>query len=580
MTANDGSAVLRGAGATDVGRVRSNNQDQFMLRPEALLWVVADGMGGHRGGEVASDMACKEMARIYHERTIDSLVQAVSSANRVVHEAGLADPDLRGMGTTLVALAVVAPDDSEGSPGATSRDEVLAIANVGDSRAYRLSGGELSQLTEDHSLVADMVREGRLAPDEAETHPQKNILTRVLGVYDEIPVDIVTVTPHAGDRYLLCSDGLFNEVAESEIAAVLRRLDDPEEAADELVRLSLANGARDNTTVVIVDVIDTTGGGGTPGRLGAAAPSAMSGTGPVGGLGVDQPGPATQPIGVITAEPVTTASPAPAAASAPATDLAERTLDMSDDAEASGGGPEGRMSRRAKRKQAKRNGGGAEPKPRRFTWRVALFLLVLVGLFGGVVATIQWWAKAVYYVGFDEDQVAIYHGRPGGVLWIDPDVVDESPLERADIEQYAPEHHDSIEEGVEHSSEAEAAEFVETLTDRATFYLVRLSGDRVAVSLNRPGSDPDVVEQSSLARDDLSEDEQDDLANGRSFDSQEDAEAYVDRLETAVEDRRAEEDEDEDEASEGADDTAAPPPPAEENAATEPADGGLESNDP
>ena len=154
------------------------------------------------------------------------------------------------MGTTIVAIALV--DDGRGEP-------VLAIANVGDSRAYRLAGLELEQLTADHSLVADLVREGSLSPEEAAVHPQRNILTRVLGVYDDVPVDHVTVVPHNGDRSVLCSDGLFNEVPEPAIASVLRRLADPADAAHELVRLANEGGGRDNVTVVVVDVVDDAG---------------------------------------------------------------------------------------------------------------------------------------------------------------------------------------------------------------------------------------------------------------------------------------------------------------------------------
>ena len=158
MTAMAGSTELRSGGASDTGRVRTNNQDSFLTRDDIGLWVVADGMGGHRGGEVASQIVCETIDRSFARHTIDGLVEAIEGANAAVYQAGSGDPDLSGMGTTIVALALV--DDGEG-------DEVLAIANVGDSRAYRLSGNELEQLTNDHSLVADLVREGSLSPEEA-----------------------------------------------------------------------------------------------------------------------------------------------------------------------------------------------------------------------------------------------------------------------------------------------------------------------------------------------------------------------------------------------------------------------------
>ncbi|MGH2477127.1 MAG: protein phosphatase 2C domain-containing protein, partial [Candidatus Limnocylindrales bacterium] len=174
MTAMAGRTALRWGGATHVGRVRSTNDDNYMARDDIGLWAVADGMGGHRGGDVASAIASEAVGRSFAEHTVDGLVEAIEQANQAVYETAAGDPDLTGMGTTMVALAVV---DEDG-------DEVLAIANVGDSRVYRYSVGELEQLTDDHSLVADLVREGSLSPEEAAVHPQRNIVTRALGVSD------------------------------------------------------------------------------------------------------------------------------------------------------------------------------------------------------------------------------------------------------------------------------------------------------------------------------------------------------------------------------------------------------------
>ena len=145
------------------------------------------------------------------------------------------------------------------SDDAGRRTRPAVIANVGDSRAYLFRDGELTQLTEDHSLVADLMREGRITEAEAEVHPQRNIVTRVLGVYDQVDVDLWPVDPVRGDRFLLCSDGLFNEVPSGQIAAVLRRLDDPQDAAAELVRLANEGGGRDNVTVLVLDVVDDGG---------------------------------------------------------------------------------------------------------------------------------------------------------------------------------------------------------------------------------------------------------------------------------------------------------------------------------
>src|SRR5215210_1358333 len=234
---------LRYGSSSDTGRVRANNQDSML--EEGTLFAVADGMGGHTGGEVASSVAVQAL-REYRE---EGLTRAVKLANRAVWARADDEPGLRGMGTTMTALSLV--------PAGTDDDgDVLLIANVGDSRTYLFRDGELTQVTQDHSLVEDLVREGQITEAEARIHPQRNILTRVLGNEPDVEVDEFPVIPVAGDRYLLCSDGLFNELEDDRIAAVLRRIADPGEAARELVRLANEGGGRDNITVVVVDVVD------------------------------------------------------------------------------------------------------------------------------------------------------------------------------------------------------------------------------------------------------------------------------------------------------------------------------------
>jgi PPM family protein phosphatase len=432
VTARTGRTRLRWGGATDVGRVRSNNQDQYVARDDVGLWAVADGMGGHRGGEVASEIACDTLARSFDHHTVDGLVDAIERANKAVYRAGADDPELTGMGTTVVALAVVGDEDGD------QTDELLAIANVGDSRGYRWSGGELDQLTTDHSLVADLVREGSLSPDEAATHPQRNILTRVLGVYDDVPVDAFTVDPRHGDRYVLCSDGLFNEVPEPAIASVLRRLADPADAAEELVRQALEGGGRDNITVVVVDVVDDGGR--------AAAASAA--------LGVD--GEPTRQSAVV---------PTPGGAYTDVDDYgaagrrrrrvprrAEPGPDLADDDVVADDEPTGRGARHA-----------AGPR-RRVTWRVLLFTVVLLALIGGALATIQWYASSTYFVGFEGDRVAIFKGRPGGLLWIEPELVEVTDLAR---ERVPAARRLDIADGKEQSSLADAHHYVANVTEQA-----------------------------------------------------------------------------------------------------------------
>jgi len=412
------STVLRWAGATDVGRVRSNNQDRYLVRTG--LWVVADGMGGHRGGEIASELACEAMGDRFGDPTVDGLLDAIDAANTAVHTAGNNDPDLSGMGTTVVALALVDEDD----------EQVLAVANVGDSRAYRLTGGEFEQLTEDHSLVADMVREGSLSPEEASSHPQRNILTRVLGVYDEIPVDVLTVVPHPGERFLLCSDGLFNEVSEDGIAAVLRRLADPGDAAEELVRLAVEGGGRDNVTVVVVDVMSDGGqAAASSATLGAAGSTAESELAPFSG-------------GAYSSD----------------------TMDDEDS--------DPRRFWRGGRRGGDggdEDGDGDRPRhttgrrPRRFTWRVVLFLLLVVAVLGGAFATIQWYGRSAYFVGFSGDEVAIFRGRPGGLLWIDPSLESTTGLDRDEVPA---DTIDALVAGKEVTSLEEAEAYVGRLEER------------------------------------------------------------------------------------------------------------------
>lgn len=228
---------------TNVGIKREANQDSYATAPGIV--VVADGMGGHRGGEVASSLAVQEVIARFDRPDLDRLVSSVTAANRRILEAGAADFDLRGMGTTLVALGMIQVDG----------ETILGAVNVGDSRMYRLVGTELQQVTEDHSLVAELIREGRLNQQEAKVHPQRNVVTRALGVVEHVEVDAMHLHPNLGDRYLLCSDGLVDEVDPKPILQVLADERDPQVAADRLVDAANAAGGNDNITVVIVDIV-------------------------------------------------------------------------------------------------------------------------------------------------------------------------------------------------------------------------------------------------------------------------------------------------------------------------------------
>jgi len=230
--------------STDVGRVRKSNQDRLLV--SAPMFVVADGMGGHQAGEVAALLAVEHLADNTNPSSVDDLLALIDDANSAIIGRANDDPSTRGMGTTIVVLAGIELDDGP----------VLGVANVGDSRLYRRADEGLAQITEDHSLVETLVRDGRLTHEAAAVHPQRNILTRALGIDTKVLIDSWLLTPVIGDRYLLCSDGLFNELSAGEIHTILDEVESPDEASRRLVSEACAAGGHDNVTVVVVDVID------------------------------------------------------------------------------------------------------------------------------------------------------------------------------------------------------------------------------------------------------------------------------------------------------------------------------------
>ena len=232
--------------ATDPGRVRSGNEDAYVAEP--LIFGVADGMGGHQAGEVASAIAATILRdRLSGGATPDLMVAAVVEANAAIFQAAHTNAEQRGMGTTLTALAA--------APGGGGANR-LVIANVGDSRTYLWRAGRLRRVTIDHSYVQELVSTGHISEEEARSHPRRNIVTRALGIEPTVRVDTWVQPIVAGDRYVLCSDGLVDEVDDDEIARILDAHADPQAAADALVDAANTNGGRDNTTVVVVDVVD------------------------------------------------------------------------------------------------------------------------------------------------------------------------------------------------------------------------------------------------------------------------------------------------------------------------------------
>ena len=237
---------LRPFGLTDAGKVRQNNEDALLVGEgeDETLFVVADGIGGFEAGEVASSLAVDVLKDLPPG---ESFKAAIGEANRRIVAAGRGDEKLSGMGTTVVAIRF----------GGTQGEPVAEVAHVGDSRAYLMRGGDMKPITEDHSLVAELVRSGDLTRDQAAEHPQKNLITRALGADEEVEVDTAILPIEAGDRILLCSDGLSDMVSEAGISEILAQSpDDPERAARGLLSAALDAGGNDNITVVVVDVME------------------------------------------------------------------------------------------------------------------------------------------------------------------------------------------------------------------------------------------------------------------------------------------------------------------------------------
>jgi serine/threonine protein phosphatase PrpC len=403
---------LRAGAATDVGRVRTVNQDCFLVKDG--LWAVADGMGGHAAGDVAARVAVETLRDAYSRGAGgDALVEAIRQANEAVWQRARSDSALRGMGTTLTALAAA---DGDGA-------DSLVVANVGDSRAYLFERGELSQLTADHSLVEEMVRAGELSPHEAAGHPQRHIVTRALGIEPDIEVDTWIITPHPGDRFVVCSDGLSNEVAARDMVQVLREEPDAQAAADRLVEMAKAHGGTDNITVIVLDVSDDAGDqvGGGGGRTAGA-----------GGNGAGIPD-ALAPDLTETGLPVISTRPPPSD-EAPASALA----------------------------RASRTTFSTYRSPRRLTVRVLLFVVALLLILGGAAAFVVWYARASYYVGLQGTQLVIFQGRPGGVLWFKPTVAERTDVTTAEVPRRML---GQLDQGMSEPSRAAADDFVRNLVD-------------------------------------------------------------------------------------------------------------------
>jgi len=249
---------FRSAGATDIGRLREADEDAFLVDEERALYLVADGMGGHQGGGYASQKALElireEIIKLEQvqeitqplqtlgERTLTQsrLLRGIQRTNQELFDTSLKEPHLRGMGTTLTALQF--------------DDRYANFAHIGDSRAYQIRENRIAQLTEDHSWVQEQVKLGVLSPEEAKNHPLKNIITRSIGHEREIKADLIKTEYQAGDKYLLCSDGLTNMVQDEEVLKMVCE-NDLESAVSRLIERANQEGGYDNITIILVEVL-------------------------------------------------------------------------------------------------------------------------------------------------------------------------------------------------------------------------------------------------------------------------------------------------------------------------------------
>jgi protein phosphatase len=409
------SIALRYAARSDVGLVRSNNQDSAYAGPHLL--VVADGMGGHAGGDVASSVAVAALAPLDGEShgpddALDELERALEGAREEIIARTEADPELAGMGTTVTAIL--------------RAGNKLAMVHLGDSRGYLFREGVLTQVTTDHTFVQHLVNTGKITPEEAEHHPQRSVVMRVLGDFDiDIAPDLSVREARPGDRWLLCSDGLSGFVSGDTIARTLYEVPDVDACAERLVQLALRAGGGDNVTVLVADVLDLD--------------DLPDGTGPttsaqvVGSAAVNRDRPTSAADG-----PAARAAELSRVANTPARGVEVVAADADATSEAD-----------------------EEPaRPRRRVRTLVLWLVALVVLAGGLTGFYRW-TQTQFYVGVDDDVVAIYRGIPQAIGPITlSDVVERSDLALADLPPYV---QDRVEQTIHTASLDDARERVRLL---------------------------------------------------------------------------------------------------------------------
>jgi PPM family protein phosphatase len=387
--------LLEHHGVTDPGKVRKNNEDSLLVGEgrDETLFAVADGIGGFEAGEVASSIATEALKEL---EPLSPLEDAIREANRRILAAARGDEKLSGMGTTVVAMRF----------GGTREEPTAEISHVGDSRAYLLRGDDLKPVTEDHSLVAELVRSGDLTRAQASEHPQKNLITRALGAEEEVDVDTAVLPVEAGDRLLLCSDGLSDMVPETKMLDLLTsHLEDTEKTVHALVRAALDAGGADNITVVVVDVREED----------PSAERARRGD--------------TQELGIVTPEET---------GGARRRERGSRSV----------------RSKRATTPRGKDRGLGGFLG---MLVRVLAVVLVLAAL----ASPFYLWGQSRYFLGFDGGEVVIYRGLPYAPLGLDlNEEVRRTGLEESEVEER---YREAIENHRLYSSEEQAEEIVRGL---------------------------------------------------------------------------------------------------------------------
>jgi PPM family protein phosphatase len=366
--------ALRYALRSDVGLLREGNEDSAYAGPHLL--AIADGMGGHAAGEVASAVAISAIVPLDQDvpdnDMLDALAAAVTSASGTLHEMSVADPAVEGMGTTLTAMLW--------SGGR------VALCHIGDSRAYLLRDGELHQITRDHTLVQSLVDEGRMSPAAAAVHPQRSLVTRALQGSSDAEPDLSIREAVLGDRYLLCSDGLSDVVSDDTLHKTLMKFADLDEAVLQLIELAIRGGGPDNITCIIADVIDTVTGPVAPSRTSVLAGAASNG----GGQALRRTDSPAGRAHLLTQGPPQTA---------------QHTAQHTVGSQQSPGAPDQDQDDEEEDEDLARGGTGRRRLP---VVKSILAVLIIVIAGGGYAA---WrYTQGQYYVGADAGQVAIFRG--------------------------------------------------------------------------------------------------------------------------------------------------------------------------